>query len=65
MNYKEASTGPDSDCWWEAMREEMALLKGRKTWRLEELPEGRKPIGCRWTYVLKYGPDGEISRYKA
>ena len=24
-----------------------------------------KPIGSRWHFALKYGPDGEISRFKA
>ena len=31
----------------------------------EDLPEGQKAIGCRWTYVIKTGPQGEILHYKA
>lgn len=34
-------------------------------WVLEDLPEGRKAIGCRWTYIIKHDSDGNISHYKA
>lgn len=29
------------------------------------LPNGTKPIGCRWLYSVKYKADGSIERYKA
>ena len=31
----------------------------------EDLPEGQKAIGCRWTYVIKTGLQGKILCYKA
>ena len=65
QNFREATTGPDADQWWKAMNEEIAMLQKRGTWKLVDRPKGRKVIGSRWTYAIKYGPDGEILRYKA
>ena len=47
------------------MEEEFNLLTEWDTWVLEDLPKGCKAIGCQWTYVIKMGPDGTISWYKA
>ena len=47
------------------MEEEITLLKKRGTWKLVNKPKDRKVVGCRWTYIIKYGPNGEILRYKA
>lgn len=47
------------------MEEEFNLPTERGTWALEVLPKGCKAIRCRWTYVIKLGPDGSIIRYKA
>ena len=58
-------TGADADYWWKAMEEEITLLKKQGTWKLVDKPKDRKVVGCRWTYVIKYGPNGEILRYKA
>jgi len=65
QNYHEAISGPDADEWWKAMHEEFNLLQKRGTWELVNRPKDRKVIGCRWTYVIKHGPNGEITRYKA
>nr|GEY64037.1 putative RNA-directed DNA polymerase [Tanacetum cinerariifolium] len=27
--------------------------------------KGKKPVGCRWIFTVKYKPDGKIDRYKA
>ncbi|RDX92045.1 hypothetical protein CR513_25889, partial [Mucuna pruriens] len=43
----------------------METLKKNKTWELVSLPEGKKPIGCKWVYIFKYKADGSIERYKA
>ena len=30
-----------------------------------DLPKGKKPVGYRWVYTLKYKSDGTLDRYKA
>ena len=32
---------------------------------LVELPNGQKPVGCRWIHKTKHGCDGKVERYKA
>ncbi|KAF5754617.1 putative RNA-directed DNA polymerase [Helianthus annuus] len=51
--------------WIEAMNNEMEALLRNNTWEVVDLPKGRKPIGCKWVYKIKYRANGEIERYKA
>jgi hypothetical protein len=50
--------------WVEAMRVEIEALNKNCTWKLIELPEGKKLIGCKWVYSIKYRANGEVERYK-
>ena len=59
---EEAMSNPK---WLEAMRAEMEALEKNHTWRLVSLPKGRKLVGCKWVFTVKYGPTGLIDRYKA
>nr|GFB63307.1 putative copia-type protein [Tanacetum cinerariifolium] len=36
-----------------------------ETWDKCILPQGKKPVGCRWIFTIKYKPDGIVERYKA
>ena len=47
------------------MRAEIDNHTQRRTWELVPLPKGRKAIGSRWTYSIKFNSDGSITRYKA
>ena len=29
------------------------------------LPIGKKAIGCRWVFAIKFNPDGSVARLKA
>jgi Reverse transcriptase (RNA-dependent DNA polymerase) len=60
--YHQAIKDPN---WRRAMEEEIKALEHNKTWTWESLPEGKKPIGCKWVFKIKYKPDGSIERYKA
>ena len=51
--------------WKQAMVEEMAALHSSGTWDLITLPAGKTPVGCRWVYTVKIGPDGRVNRLKA
>ena len=63
--YKEALQGPFASQWQATMDEEFHSLITDKTWRLTNLPPGRKAIRCKWVYVLKTKPDGSLDRFKA
>ncbi|GJV67222.1 ribonuclease H-like domain-containing protein [Tanacetum coccineum] len=51
--------------WIDAMNQEMNALLRNGNWELVELPEGRKAIGSKWIYKIKFRSSGEIDRYKA
>jgi len=53
------------DQWREAMNEELSALDKNDTWDIVGLPIGKKPIGSKWVYRVKYNSDGTIQRYKA
>ncbi|RVX13340.1 Retrovirus-related Pol polyprotein from transposon RE1 [Vitis vinifera] len=50
--------------WKAAMNEKMKSLQKNETWELVECP-GKKPVGCRWIYIVKYKADGSIEHFKA
>ncbi|KAJ0837766.1 putative RNA-directed DNA polymerase [Helianthus annuus] len=60
--YEEAASDPR---WVEAMNKEMDALFRNNTWVLADLPQGRKAIGCKWVYRVKYRSNGEVERFKA
>ncbi|KAL5582206.1 hypothetical protein UlMin_014648 [Ulmus minor] len=51
--------------WKAAMDEEMKSLQKNETWELVDRPAGKKPVGCRWIYTVKYQANGTIERFKA
>ncbi|XP_071905634.1 uncharacterized protein [Coffea arabica] len=51
--------------WLHAMKEEMNALERNKTWEIVNLPKGKKTVGCKWVFTLKYRADGSLERHKA
>lgn len=47
------------------MKNEVKALEDNGTWTLEDLTKGKRAIGSKWVYKIKYKPNGEIERYKA
>lgn len=51
--------------WRQAMIEEMNALDSNGTWNLVPLPSGKKAIGCKWVFAVKFNADGSVARLKA
>lgn len=34
-------------------------------WDVVDLPKGKRLVGCKWVFNVKYKADGTIERYKA
>nr|GEX39782.1 ribonuclease H-like domain-containing protein [Tanacetum cinerariifolium] len=49
----------------DAMNQEMDAILRNGTWEIVKLPKGRKAIGSKWIYKIKFRSSGEIDRYKA
>ena len=45
--------------------EEMNALAKNKTWVVDELPKGKKTVGCKWVFTNKCRADGSLERHKA
>ena len=43
----------------------MFALHQNQTWELISLPDGKRTVGCRWMYTVKYQTDGSVERLKA
>ena len=43
----------------------MQALDDNGTWDLVPLPTGKKAIGCRWVFAVKFNLDGSVARLKA
>ena len=63
-SYDEAMEDKESVKWELAMKDEMDSLMSNQTWRLAELPKGKKALHNKWVYRIKEEHDGS-KRYKA
>ena len=61
-NIQEALDDPN---WKLAVMEEMSALEKNETWEIVELPQDKKPVGCKWIFTIKCKADGSVDRYKA
>jgi len=64
-SYTEAISSPLAEQWNAAIQEELKSVIDNQTWELVELPKGRTPVKCRWTFRVKRGAGGDVIRYKA
>jgi hypothetical protein len=64
--YAEAVSDPVNKAHWEeAIRTEYAKLQTLGTWEYTDLPRGKKAVGSKLVFAVKYTPTGLIDRYKA
>lgn len=54
-----------SDHWCKAMLTEIIAFEASNTWEIVPLPAGKKAVGCKWLYKVKYNSDGTVERYTA
>ncbi|GJP73181.1 hypothetical protein CLOP_g3915, partial [Closterium sp. NIES-67] len=57
--------GPNGEKWKASEDEEFGSLIENETWDLCDLPPGKKAITSKMIYRHKYGPEGELTRYKS
>lgn len=62
QNFHEAN---NHAVWKEAMQEELKALDQHQTWSITKLPKGKRAVGCKWIYKIKFNSDGSIERHKA
>lgn len=65
IDFSQAMRIPNSHKWIDAMKDEMKSMVDNDVWDLVKLPEGKKPIGCKWIFKTKRDSKGNIERYKA
>ena len=65
INFRQALESSKSQEWIDAMNEEIKFRKDNDVWDLVPLPEGVKPIGCKWIFKTKRDSKGDVERYKA
>ncbi|TYK26848.1 gag/pol protein [Cucumis melo var. makuwa] len=65
LSYKQATNDVDKDQWVKAMDLKMESMYFNSMWELVDLPEGVKPIGCKWIYKRKKDSAGKVHTFKA
>ncbi|KAK0575773.1 hypothetical protein LWI29_006753 [Acer saccharum] len=65
LTFKNAMEDPDKEEWLKAMNLEMESMYSNSVWELVDLPDGVKPIGCKWIYKRKRRVDGKVETFKA
>ena len=54
-NDEEALRNPK---WKRAMEDEISALKRNNKWEKYKLPKGKKTVGCKWVFSIKYNANG-------
>jgi len=64
LTYQKALNSSETECWKKVILEEYNLLIKNQIWDLVRLLKGRKVLPAKWVLYHKFGPDGEIVRWK-
>ena len=64
-SFKEAIAHKNSDKWIEAMQDELKSMSTNQVYELVEIPDGVKPVGCKWVYKTKRDFKGKFEKFKA
>ena len=63
ISFSQTKQSVNSQKWIEAMKDEMKSMKDNNVWDLVKLPEGAKPIDCKWIYKTKQDLKSNVERY--
>ena len=63
-SWTDAMKSVNAEEWKKAAEAEYAAILENNTWEIVKLPPGKKPIGCRWVWIIKRKADGSIERFK-
>uniref|UniRef100_A0AAV1VKM4 Integrase catalytic domain-containing protein n=1 Tax=Peronospora matthiolae TaxID=2874970 RepID=A0AAV1VKM4_9STRA len=64
-SYQEVMKSSYKEQWLQAMKSEMKSLEEHSTWKLVDMPPGKKAVGCKWVFKIKRDPSGKIIKFKA
>ena len=60
----QATKRPDWNKWEAAINDELKSLKAFETFEVVDLHPGKRPVGCKYVFKIKYKLDGSIDKYK-
>ena len=63
--FKESQKCSESGQWREACMEELEAHSRNGTWKVVNLPPGKKVVGSKWIFKVKRNIDGSVERFKA
>ena len=61
QTYKEAIESSGSECWKEAMKEDISSLKENDVYTLTTLLKGKQAARRKWVYTVKESANEEIT----
>ena len=64
LTLSQAMKRPDWDQWLAAIKEELKSLGEFNTFEVCELPPGKRAVGSKYVFKIKYTPMGALERYK-
>ena len=50
--------------WRDAIETEIMTLQSYKTWEYCVLPRGKRAIGCKWVFRIKYNEGGKADKFR-
>jgi hypothetical protein len=63
---RQAITDPIYGTQWKAaIQDELDKLQGMMAWKVANRPTGRRIVGSKWVFKVKYTPSGRIDKFKA
>lgn len=63
LTVQEALSRPDSECWKQAMEDEMRSFEENDAWDLIDIPDNGTVVSCKWVFKKKC--DGDKVSYRA